>query len=116
MRAALGSLLAVCMLFLSGCAPRSQKTLSKTPEELDATARSFVLSLASGKYDETAKIFSKEMTAAMPVSKLGELWSMLLAQGGPWRQIEKNQGLPRRRGTELFTSPPLLRKVPLTLR
>lgn len=42
MRAALGSLLAVCMLFLSGCAPKSQKTLSKTPEELDATARSFV--------------------------------------------------------------------------
>lgn len=87
MRVTLTCLLVACMLFFSACAPKPPKAASKTPEELDSLARSFVLSMAAGRYDEASKTFTKQMAAAMPASKLGELWSALLAQGGRWQQI-----------------------------
>lgn len=91
MKPTLGCLLVACMLFLLGCAPKPQQTVSRTPEELDALARNLVLSMAAGKYEEASKMFNKQMAAAMPASKLGELWSGLLVQAGRWLQITRTK-------------------------
>ncbi len=91
MRITLGCLLVACTVFFSACTPKTPKVVSKTPEELDALARSFVLFMASGEHGEASKIFSKQMAGAIPASKLAELWSGLLARGGQWKQIAKTR-------------------------
>ena len=51
-------------------------------------ARQVVTSLAAGRFERVEKVFTAQMTQAMPAEKLRAVWSSLLAKVGPFQKIK----------------------------
>jgi dienelactone hydrolase len=63
-------------------------TASESSESPEGEARAFVEALAARRFDAVAARFDAEMTAAMPVVALAELWRKLEDAGGSFQRID----------------------------
>ena len=68
--------------------PTSQEPAApKTAQDFEALARGIVSDLAARRFDAVATRFTPQMSAALPGSKLAELWDALLAKTGAFHSI-----------------------------
>ena len=61
--------------------PRSQA------QDFEAIGKGIVTQLVARKFDQVEALFDPQMKAALPVSKLPEVWDAILAQVGPLKNI-----------------------------
>jgi hypothetical protein len=83
----------LCLLVLSGCAPKATPgptpTAVPTPptDDLEASARYFTGLLADGKYAQAYSMFDPQMAAALPVAKLKATWDEVVRNVGELKGI-----------------------------
>ena len=74
-RAILVAMMCVAVLLAAGCGKPSATQL----------AEGMVDSMARGDFASATKDFDAAMNAALPAEKLGQIWSRLMAQYGPFK-------------------------------
>jgi hypothetical protein len=68
--------------------PSSQEPgAPKTAQDFEALARGIVSDLAARRFDTVAARFTPQMSAALPGSKLADLWDALIAKTGAFHSI-----------------------------
>ncbi|MGD0309161.1 MAG: alpha/beta fold hydrolase [Acidobacteriota bacterium] len=68
--------------------PSSQEPAApKTAQDFEALARAIVSDLATRRFDAVAARFTPQMSAALPGSKLADLWDALIAKTGAFHSI-----------------------------
>ena len=56
-------------------------------QDFEAIGKGLVTQLVARQFDQVEPQFDEQMKAALPVSKLPEVWDSLLAQAGPFKSI-----------------------------
>jgi len=62
-------------------------SVSAQAQDFEAIGKGIVTQLAARQFDQVEPQFDEQMRAALPVSKLPEVWDSLLAQVGPFKSI-----------------------------
>lgn len=67
------------VVIVMGCSKKEE------PKNIDATARSFVENLTSGKYQQAGALFDTSMAARLPADTLDVVWKSLTGQFGQFK-------------------------------